>query len=83
MVLPEELKKGTLKESKFFSVAQATSNTIEKMLPDKFIEDTVKSFEDMNKVEKKKDEKKKDEKKGYDSKETKNLDRLVDITSKK
>ena len=129
MVLPEELKKGTLKESKFFDVAQATSNTIEKLLPDKFIEDTVKSVEDMNKVEKKKDEKpkeekkvndgsaenkglpsqidqeqmnkmfeqlikpevksdkkeedKKDEKKGYDNKETKNLDRLIDITAKK
>lgn len=130
MVLPEELKKGTLKESKFFGVAQATSNMIEKLLPEKFIEDTVKSFEDLNKVEKKeenkKDEKEKDEKKAteepkglptkidqeqmnkmfeqlikpeiksdkkeedkkedkktYDNKETKNLDRLIDITAKK
>lgn len=129
MVLPEELKKGTLKESKFFGVAQATSDMIEKLLPDKFIEDTVKSFEDLNKVEKKEEkenkeekkeeenikglptqidqeqmnkmfeqlikpevksdnnkkdeEKKKDEKKTYDNKETKNLDRLIDITTKK
>ena len=130
MVLPEELKKGNLKESKFFGVAQATSDMIEKLLPDKFIEDTVKSFEDMNKVEKKeeskedkqeekkeedaikglpaqidqeqmnkmfeqlikpevksdkkeKTKKEKEEKKVYDNKETKNLDRLIDITTKK
>ena len=56
VMLPEELKKGMLKESKFFDIAQATSDTIEKMLPDKFIEDTMKSFEDMNKVEKTKKE---------------------------
>lgn len=130
IVLPEELKTGILKESKFFVVAQTTSDMIEKMLPDKFIEDTVKSFEDMNKVEKKEDGKKESEKenketkpeepkglpttvdqeqmnkmfeqlikpeiksdknsatdkktesKGYDNKETKNLDRLIDITTK-
>ena len=134
MVLPEELKKGALKESKFFGVAQATSDMIEKLLPEKFIEDTVKSFEDLNKVEKKeegkeenkenkedkkeskedetikglpaqidqeqmnkmfeqlikpevksekKEEEKKEEKKVYDNKETKNLDRLIDITAKR
>lgn len=128
IVLPEELKKGIIKDSKFFIVAQTTSDMIEKMLPDKFIEDTVKSFEDMNKVEKKKESEKetKDkeakpeetkglpttvdqeqmnkmfeqlikpevksdkntatdkntESKGYDNKETKNLDRLIDITAK-
>ena len=129
IILPEELKKGTLKESRFFTVAQITSDTIEKLLPDKFIDDTIKSFEEMNKVEKKKDEQKidekkenkdssenkglptkidqeqmnkmfeqlikpevksdkkeektKDEKKVYDSKDTKTLDRLIDITNKK
>lgn len=131
IVLPEELKKGILKESKFFIVAQTTSDMIEKMLPDKFIEDTVKSFEDLNKAEKKKDDSKKEpskenketkqeetkglpstvdqeqmnkmfeqlikpevksekktdgnnkaESKGYDNKEIKNLDRLIDITAK-
>ena len=112
-------------------MAQTTSDMIEKMLPDKFIEDTVKSFEDLNKAEKKKDDSKKEpskenketkqeetkglpsavdqeqmnkmfeqlikpevksekktddskktESKGYDNKETKNLDRLIDITAK-
>ncbi|MBR2273762.1 MAG: CvpA family protein [Alphaproteobacteria bacterium] len=135
IILPEELKKGVLKESKFFNIAQATSNTIEKMLPDKFIEESIKSFEGMNKVEKKKEEKADDKKDkpieaedknqplpsnldqeqmnkmfeqlikpevksdkktsknaekssknetiGYDNKDIHNLDRLVDVTSKK
>ncbi len=125
IILPEELKSDALKKSMFFSVAQATSDVIEKALPDKFIEDTMKSFQELNKVEKKQEEKqesdkeekeeqkkglpskvdqdqmnkmfeqlvkpeiksdtknsgKKDESKSYDNKETKNLDRLVDITS--
>ena len=122
IVLPEELESDTLKKSKFFTVAQATSDIIEKALPDKFIEDTMKSVQELNKVEKKKekpdkekadeetkglpskvdqdqmnkmfeqlvkpeiksdtkDSDKKSESKGYDNKETKNLDRLVDITS--
>jgi len=134
IVLPEDLKKGTLKDSKFFTVAQTSSDMIEKLLPEKFIKDTVKSFEDMNKVEKKENSKeetkdnkvtkdnneekkqqtlpskidqeqmnkmfeqlikpeiksdkkepeKKDnsESKGYDNKDTKTLDRLIDITTK-
>jgi len=130
-VLPEELEKGVIKESKFFVLAKTSSDMIEKMLPENFVEDTVKSFEELNKVEskeEKKEEKNKPEektekkssekmptnldqeqmnkmfeqlvkpeikkeekssnndksveKKGYDSKETKNLDRLIDITTK-
>lgn len=130
-VLPEELEKGEIKESKFFVLAKTSSDIIEKMLPEEFVEDTLKSFEELNKVDaktEKKDEKaktedkkeattkekmptnidqeqmnkmfeqlvkpeikkdkdtskdnKEDEKKGYDSKETKNLDRLIDITTK-
>jgi membrane protein required for colicin V production len=133
-ILPEELEKGALRESKFFVLAKTSSDVIEKMLPEKFVEDTLKSFEELNKVESKekkkedKDEKTKHEeksekksnekmptnldqeqmnkmfeqlvkpelkkeetkqkddtqteKKGYDSKDTKNLDRLIDITTK-
>jgi len=130
IVLPEEIKKGMLKESKFYIVAQTTSDFIEKLLPDKFIEETISSVKDSvaekNKVEKKPEDKKaekkekikedkekelpskidqeqmnkmfeqlikpelksdkkispKSEAKGYDDKDTKNLDRLIDITAK-
>lgn len=134
-VLPEELEKGSLRESKFFILAKTSSDIIEKMLPEKFVDDTLKSFEELNKVDAKADKKdekekkkekqedkseekskektptnmdqeqmnkmfeqlvkpelkndekknkddKKTEEKGYDSKETKNLDRLIDITTK-
>lgn len=135
IVLPEETKNGMLKDSKFFVVAQTSSDFIEKFLPDKFIEETVSSLKESvaekNKVEKKSEEKSKnkekttneDEKlknlpskieqeqmnkmfeqlikpelksdkkgtnknnknneaKGYNNKETQNLDRLIDITTK-
>ena len=78
IVLPEELKKGIIKDSKFFIVAQTTSDMIEKMLPDKFIEDTVKSFEDMNKVEKKKESEKETKDKESKPEETKGLPTTVD-----
>lgn len=129
IVLPEETKKGALKDSKFFVVAKTSSDFIEKLLPDKFIEETINSVKDSvaekNKVEKKPEEKtdekpkeeenkdknipskldqeqmnkmfeqlikpevksgnketKKDDAKGYDNKDIKNLDRLIDITTK-
>lgn len=134
LTLPEELKEGPLKESRYFTMAKGGSDLIEKMLPEEFIKDTVKSVEELNKVEKKKDlsKDKKDEKKdksdkkaadnglpseldqkqmnemfeklvnpeiknskkateksvvktkeskGYDNKETKSLDRLIDLTA--
>ncbi len=55
ITLPEELKEGPLKESKYFMMAEGCSNLIEKMLPKKFIQDTIKSVEDLNKAEKKKE----------------------------
>lgn len=58
ITLPEELKEGPLKESKYFTMAESCSGLIENMLPEDFVKNTVKSVEDMNKVEKKKDEKK-------------------------
>ena len=65
VTLPEELKEGPLKESKYFAMSKSCSDLIETMLPDKFIKDTVKSVEDLNKAEKKKEvsKDKKDEKK--------------------
>jgi membrane protein required for colicin V production len=134
ITLPEELKEGALKDSKYFMMSEAASDLIEKMLPDEFISDMVKSVSDLNKVEKKSEEKddKSSEKtkekkedikeqkeklpstldqeqmdkmfellvkpevkntssskpttaknnKGYDNKETKSLDRLIDLTTK-
>lgn len=58
IILPEELKEGSLKESKYFMMAEGCSDLIEKMLPEDFIKDTVKSVEDLNKAEKKNDDKK-------------------------
>jgi len=120
-VLPEELEKEMIKESRFFILAKTSSDMIENMLPEDFVEDTLKSFdqigkakpqeedkkekadekmptdmdqEQMNKMfeklvkpELKKEENKtkndkKTEEMGYDSKEIKNLDRLIDITTK-
>ena len=56
IMLPDEIKKESFKKSKFFVVAQTTSDVIEKILPESLIKETVKSVEDMNKVEKKKNE---------------------------
>lgn len=75
VALPEELKDGPLKESKYFMMAKGCSDLIEKMLPEEFIKDTVKSVEGLNKAEKKKDtpKDKKDEKKNKsDEKNTDN-----------
>lgn len=55
ITLPEELKDGPLKESRYFIMAKSCSDLIEKMLPEEFIKNTVKSVEDLNKAEKKKD----------------------------
>lgn len=65
VTLPEELKEPSIKESKYFVVAQGSSDLIEAMLPQEFIEETVKSVEKMNKAEKKKEKTKesKDDKK--------------------
>lgn len=57
IILPEELKDGSLKESKYFMMAEGCSDIIEKMLPQDFIQNTVKSVEDMNKAEKKPEKK--------------------------
>lgn len=53
IALPEELKSGSLKESKYFMMAEGCSDLIEKLLPEDFIKNTMKSFEDLNKAEKK------------------------------
>lgn len=55
IVLPEELKDGALKNSKYFMMAEPCSEFIEKLLPEQFIQNTIKSAEEMNKAEKKQD----------------------------
>ena len=54
IVLPEELKDGELKKSKYFMMAEGCSNIIEKMLPDELVKNTMKTVEesvaDINKV---------------------------------
>ncbi len=57
IVLPEELEKGSLKESKYFMMAKPCSDMIEAFLPEDKIKNMVKSVEDMNKVEKKEENK--------------------------
>jgi membrane protein required for colicin V production len=74
VILPEELKDDMIKKSKFFVVAQTSSDMIEKLLPEKFVEETVASVKDSvadkNKVEKKTEEKeKKEDKDNADNKE--------------
>lgn len=62
IVLPEELKEGDLKNSKYFMMAEGCSNLIEKLLPEDILKKTVKSVEnkveDINKVKKKPEDKK-------------------------
>lgn len=60
IVLPEELKDGSLKKSQYFMMAEPCSDIIEKMLPEDFIKNTMKSVEDINKADT--DAKKKKEK---------------------
>ncbi len=71
IILPEELKEGPLKDSKYFMMAGACSDMIEKLLPDDFIKNTVKSVEDINKADTKnnaKDKAKSGDKKKPDTK---------------
>lgn len=51
IVLPEELKDGSLKKSQYFMMAEPCSDMIEKMLPEDFIKNTMKSVEDINKAD--------------------------------
>lgn len=53
IVLPEELKDGALKNSKYFMMTEPCSEFIEKLLPEQFIQNTMKSVEKINKAEKK------------------------------
>ena len=62
VMLPELIKDKAVKESRYFVLANTCSQIIEDVLPQKMIEDTLKSVEDMNKVEKKKEEKPVEEK---------------------
>lgn len=55
VTLPEELKEPSVEKSKYLIIAQSCSDLIERMLPDEFIQNTIKSIEKMNKVEKKKE----------------------------
>lgn len=76
IVLPEEIKDkdGALRKSQYFMMAEPCSDLIESLLPEDFIDNTMKSVEDMNKTEKKTDKKdvteKKKEEKSSQSKET-------------
>lgn len=71
IILPEELKDkdSILKKSKYFMMAEGCSDFIELLLPKSFIEDSVKSVEKMNKVQKKTD-KKEDVKQNQENKKT-------------
>lgn len=64
IALPEELKSGSLKESKYFMMAEGCSDLIEKLLPEDFIKNTMKSVEDLNKAEKKPQKDKEKQKEG-------------------
>ena len=71
IVLPEELKDGSLKKSQYFMMAEPCSDMIEKMLPEDFIKNTMKSVEDINKADtdaKKKKEKEEQRKKEEEKK---------------
>lgn len=81
VVLPEELKDGALKESKYFMMAGTCSEWLEKMLPEDFIKDTMKSVEDINKAEKK-PEKKKEESKKNDKKIKEETQKSAGLPSK-
>lgn len=55
VTLPEEIKEKSITNSKYFLIAQSSSDVIEAMLPQEFIQETVNSVEKMNKAEKKKE----------------------------
>ncbi len=59
VLLPEELKDGDLKDSKYFMMAEGCSKLIESLIPEDKLKDSFKVVEDINKVEKKKDNKEK------------------------
>lgn len=59
VLLPEELKDGDLKDSKYFMMAEGCSKLIEGLIPEDKLKDSFKVVEDINKVEKKKDNKEK------------------------
>lgn len=44
VILPEELEKGTLKESKFFVIAKTSSELIEEVLPEKMLKEKLASL---------------------------------------
>lgn len=52
LMLPEELKDGSFKKSKYFMMAEGCSDLLEKIIPEEKLKDTLKSVEDVNKVEK-------------------------------
>lgn len=81
IALPEELKSGSLKESKYFMMAEGCANLIEKLLPEDFVKDTMKSVEDLNKAEKKSD-KNKDIKENKKKEEEKNETKDSSLPSK-
>ena len=56
VVLPEEIEKGAIKESKFFVMAKTSSDFIEEVLPEKMLKDK------LNELTKEKESQKKDEK---------------------
>ncbi len=58
LLLPEELKDGSFKKSKYFMMAEGCSDLLESFIPEEKIKETLKSVEDVNKVEKDKDAKK-------------------------
>ncbi len=96
IVLPEEIKDkdGILRKSQYFMMAEPCSDLIESLLPEDFIENTMKSVDDMNKTEKKTDKKdikeKKKEEISSQSKETglpseldqKQMDKMFDLLVK-
>lgn len=92
IALPEELKSGILKESKYFMMAKPCSDMIEAFLPKDFVKNTKKSIEGINKVntqhKHKKDEQddtkeKTDDGKSFPSKlDQKQMDKMFDLLVK-
>ena len=80
IVLPEELEKGILKESKYFMMTEGCSDVLESLIPEDKIKNTLKSVEDVNKVEKDKNTSKDDEK---EEDKTKEIEENKNIPSKK
>jgi membrane protein required for colicin V production len=81
IVLPEELEKGALKESKYFMMTEGCSDVLENLIPEDKIKNTLKSVEDVNKVEKDKNTSKDGDKEDNKTKEVEEENK--DIPSKK